>query len=146
MIRQAQQADNPLKMLITFRKMKEYGAHMLEDFFSACEGSQVIVYHPGIAIGYFAAGTTRHSGSAGLSFPLALHPPANLGHPLWQSESQPDRQPLKPQELLQSTSRMTSKSTIQSFWRKKFGQLPAHFGSPDERHTDARHPAVDLVQ
>jgi len=48
-------SDNPLKMLLTFNKMKEYGVHMVSDFYSACEGSELIIYHPGCSIGYFAA-------------------------------------------------------------------------------------------
>jgi sterol 3beta-glucosyltransferase len=141
MIRQAQQADNPLKMLLTFRKMKEYGAPMLEDFFSACEGSQVIVYHPGIAIGYFAA--ERLGIPAVLASPFPLH--STRQHTSVILYGKVKANPIVNRlsyRLLQSMLWMTSKSTIQSFWRKKFGQLPAHFGSPYERHTDARHPAV----
>jgi sterol 3beta-glucosyltransferase len=55
MIREAQQADNPLKLFFSFQKMKKYGVHMVEHYFAACEGSESIVYHPGMAIGYYAA-------------------------------------------------------------------------------------------
>ena len=141
MIRQAQQADTPLRMLFTFRKMKEYGAHMLEDFFSACEGSQVIVYHPGIAIGYFAA--ERLGVPAVLASPFPLHSTRQQTSVILYGKvkANPVVNRLS-YKLLQSMLWMTSKSTIQSFWRKKFGLLPAHFASPYERHTDARHPTV----
>jgi sterol 3beta-glucosyltransferase len=55
MIREAQQADNPLKLFFSFQKMKKYGVHMVEHYYAACEGSEAIVYHPGMAIGYYAA-------------------------------------------------------------------------------------------
>jgi sterol 3beta-glucosyltransferase len=48
MIREAQKADNPLKMFFSFQKMKKYGIHMVHHYYSACEGSDLIVYHPGI--------------------------------------------------------------------------------------------------
>ncbi len=36
MIREAQQADNPLKMFFSFQKMKKYGVHMVEHYYAAC--------------------------------------------------------------------------------------------------------------
>lgn len=38
-------SDNPLKMLLTFNKMKDYGVHMVGDMYAACAGSDLIVYH-----------------------------------------------------------------------------------------------------
>ncbi|MEI6101421.1 MAG: glycosyltransferase, partial [Eubacteriales bacterium] len=55
MIQDAQSADNPLKMLLAFNKMKKYAFHMTHEFYDACEGSELIVYHPGCTLGYFAA-------------------------------------------------------------------------------------------
>lgn len=39
MLKQAQTADNPLKMLLAFNKMKKYGIHIANEFYAACEGS-----------------------------------------------------------------------------------------------------------
>lgn len=55
LMKAAGSSDNPLKMLMTFNKMKEYGIYMVNDFYSACEGSELIIYHPGCSVGYFAA-------------------------------------------------------------------------------------------
>lgn len=141
MIRQAQQADNPLKMFFTFQKMKEYGVHMLEEFFGACDGSDLIVYHPGITIGYFAA--ERLGIPAVLASPFPLH--TTRQHTAVILYGKVKANPIVNRlsyKLLQNMLWMTSESTIRSFWKKNFGQAPAHFGCPYERHTDARHPAV----
>ena len=53
MLKQAQTADNPLKMLLTFNKMKKYGILIANEFYAACEGSELIIYHPGATIGLF---------------------------------------------------------------------------------------------
>ena len=55
MLKQAQSADNPLKMLLTFNKMKKYGALIANEYYASCEGSELIIYHPGVTLGYFAA-------------------------------------------------------------------------------------------
>ncbi|HNB55097.1 MAG TPA: glycosyltransferase, partial [Anaerolineales bacterium] len=49
------QADNPLKFLLSFNKLKSYVFDLQKDFFDACEGTDAILYHPGAAIGYFIA-------------------------------------------------------------------------------------------
>ena len=49
------QADNPFKLFLSFSKLKKYVYDLQVDFFNACKDSDVIVYHPGAAIGYFAA-------------------------------------------------------------------------------------------
>ena len=48
--REAAQADNPLKVLLSFNKLKALVFDLQQDFFNACEGSDAIVYHPGISI------------------------------------------------------------------------------------------------
>ncbi|MDP3563371.1 MAG: glycosyltransferase, partial [Methanoregula sp.] len=54
-LKQAQSADNPLKMLFAFHKMKDLITDSVDEMYAACAGSDLIVYHPGCAIGYFAA-------------------------------------------------------------------------------------------
>ena len=43
----ARQADNPLKILLSFNKLKSFAFDLQKDFFNACTGSDAIVYHPG---------------------------------------------------------------------------------------------------
>jgi sterol 3beta-glucosyltransferase len=55
MLEEAGSADNPLKMLRSFNKMKAYGEYTTKEYFKACQNSEMIIYHPGLTIGYFAA-------------------------------------------------------------------------------------------
>jgi sterol 3beta-glucosyltransferase len=49
------QADNPLKVVLGLNKLRSYIFDLQKDFFAACAGSDAIVYHPALTIGYFAA-------------------------------------------------------------------------------------------
>lgn len=141
MILEAQQADNPLKMFFSFQKMKKYGVHMVDHYYAACEGSEAIVYHPGMAIGYYAAEK--------MGIPSILATP----FPLHKTKQQTSvilygKVPSKPwinllsYSILQNMLWMASDASLKPFWKEKFGHLPASYGSPFERHTDLRHPAI----
>jgi sterol 3beta-glucosyltransferase len=141
MIRQAQKADNPIKMFFSFQKMKKYGIHMVDHYYSACQGSDLIVYHPGVTIGYFMAEK--------LGIPSVLASP----FPINRTKERPSvilYGKVKPSPLINSISYsllqkmlwMTSESSLKPFWKEKFGRLPENFGAPFDRHADARHPAV----
>ena len=141
MIREAQQADNPLKMFFSFQKMKKYGVHMVEHYYAACEGSEAIVYHPGMAIGYYAAEKLGIPSILATPFPLNKTKeqisvilygkvPSNPGVNLFSYT------------ILQSMLWMASDASLKPFWKEKFGRLPADYGCPFERHTDLRHPAI----
>ncbi|MGL5041807.1 MAG: glycosyltransferase [Culicoidibacterales bacterium] len=70
MLEAARTSDNPLKMLLTFNKMKKYAAFMAEEMFDACAGSELIIYHPGCTIGYFAAQYMDIKAVCATPFPL----------------------------------------------------------------------------
>jgi sterol 3beta-glucosyltransferase len=52
MLKEAKSADNPLKMILAFNKMKKYVIQMTGEMYDACQGSELVVYHPGCVIGY----------------------------------------------------------------------------------------------
>ena len=141
MIREASQADNPLKLLFSFHKMKQYGTHMVEHYYAACEGSEAIIYHPGISVGYFAAEK--------MGIPCILATPFPLNKTRQQTSvilygkvsSNPIMNTLS-QSILQNLLWMTSDASLKPFWREKFGRLPADYGCPFERHRDRRHPVI----
>lgn len=137
----AASADNPIKMFMAFRKMKEYGIYMVNDFYAACEGSELIIYHPGCTIGYFAAEQLgipsvlaspfpMHKTEAYLSVVMYGKAPSNL---LTKKISH---------AMLQGMLWMASKDSVKSFWKRRFGTVPEDFGCPFERHTDPKHPAI----
>jgi sterol 3beta-glucosyltransferase len=141
MVRQAQRADNPLKMFLSFQKMKKYGIHMVDDYYTACQGSDLIVYHPGVTVGYFLAE------KFGIPSVLASPFPINRTRE-WPSvilygkvKSSPVVNTIS-YSMLQKMLWMTSESSLKPFWKEKFGRLPEGFGAPFERHTDPYHPAV----
>jgi sterol 3beta-glucosyltransferase len=141
MIREAQQADNPLKMFLSFQKMKKYGIHMVNHYFSACQGSELIVYHPGVAIGYFAAEKLGIASVLALPFPLSKTK-EQTSVILYGKVKSNSVINLFSYFLLQNMLWMASESSLKPFWKEKFGHLPEHFGCPFERHTDYRHPAI----
>jgi len=141
MLKQAQSADNPLKMLLTFNKMKKYGAKIANEFYASCEGSELIIYHPGVTLGYFAAEK--------LGIPCILASPFPMHKTKEQtSVIQYGRKKSKPftnkisYTMLQGMLWLASKDSVTGFWKEKFGGKPKGFGCPYERHTNKRNPAV----
>jgi sterol 3beta-glucosyltransferase len=141
MIREAQQADNPLKMFFSFQKMKKYGVHMVEHYYAACEGSEAIVYHPGIAIGYYAAEKLGIPSILATPFPLNKTKEQTSVILYGKVPSNPGVN-LFSYTILQSMLWMASDASLKPFWKEKFGRLPTDYGCPFERHTDRRHPAI----
>ena len=141
LLRDAQTSDNPLKMLVTFNKMKKYAsriaASMTEEMYEACQGSELIVYHPGCAVGYFAA--RRMGIPAVLASPFPLHITAETASVIAYGRYK--LPPAFTYKLLQSMLWMTSKAGVSSYLKKRFGQLPDNFGCPFEK-VSRRYPAI----
>jgi sterol 3beta-glucosyltransferase len=141
MIREARRADNVFRMLVTFRRMREYGAHMVEGYHDACLGSDAIVYHPGLTIGYFMA--ERAGIPSVLASPFPIHRtsrrPSIIGYGRTRSSGLGNR---LSHTALQQMLWMTSTASLRPFWVSRYGALPRGFGVPFERHADERHPAV----
>jgi sterol 3beta-glucosyltransferase len=142
LMRTAQGSDNPIKMLLTFRKMKSFAdkaaASMTEECFHACEASELVIYHPGCVAGYFAA---RQMGiPAVLASPFPMHRTQK-----WASVVAYGRYPLLPKSLsyslLQGMLWSVSKKAIADYLKETAGSVPRNFRCPFE-HTSARYPAV----
>lgn len=141
MLKEAQTADNPFKMLLAFNKMKKYGIYMTKEFYSACEGSELIIYHPGCTIGYFAA--KKLGIPSVLASPFPLHKTREQPSVIQYGRIKPS--PLKnliSYKMLQGMLWLVSKDSIKAYWKKQFGSTPRNFGCTFERHTEGRHPAV----
>ncbi|MHB1294239.1 MAG: glycosyltransferase [Anaerolineae bacterium] len=141
LLRAAGSSDSPLKMLLAFNKMKEYGVHMVDDLYSACEGSELIIYHPGCAIGFFAA--QRLGIPSVLASPFPMHKTnAYLSVVMYGKNRSSVLNNKISYAMIQGMLWMASQGSIKDFWKKRFGAVPDGFGCPFERHTDERHPAV----
>jgi sterol 3beta-glucosyltransferase len=141
LLKAAGSSDNPLKMLLTFNKMKEYGIYMVNDYYSACEGSELIIYHPGCTIGYFAA--QRLGIPSVLASPFPMHKTKEYLSVVMYGKTQSNILTKKiSYAMIQGMLWMASKDSVEGFWKQRFGKVPDNFGSPFEKHTDNRHPAI----
>lgn len=141
LLKDAGSSDNPLKMLLTFNKMKEYGIYMVNDYYSACEGSELIIYHPGCTIGYFAA--QKFGIPSVLASPFPMHKTKEYLSVVMYGKTKSNVFTKKiSYAMLQGMLWMASKDSVKSFWKKRFGKAPDNFGCPFERHTDKKHPAI----
>lgn len=134
---QARSSDNPLKMLMVFNKMKKYGTSITEEMYDLCQGSDVIVYHPGCTVAYYAA---KDMGiPCVLASPFPMHTTDQVASVIAYGRfNLPNKLTYK---LLQTMLWTASKTNLVSFIKKRFGKLPKGFGCPFE-WIDSTHPAI----
>ena len=136
-LEEAQSSDNPLKMLLTFNKMKKYADFITAEMYDLCEDSDVIVYHPGCLIGYFAAQDMNIP--CVLASPFPMHKTDKRASVISYGRSKmPNALTYK---LLQKMLWMAAKSNVVGFYKKRFGKLPKGFDCPFEK-IDDKHQAV----
>lgn len=141
MLKQAQTADNPLKMFLAFNKIKKYGILIANEFYAACEGSELIIYHPGVTMGYFAAEKLGIPSVLASPFPMHKTKEQTSVIRYGRAKSKPLANTLS-YTMLQGMLWLASKNQVKGFWKEHFGSTPDKFGMPYERHTDRQHPAV----
>lgn len=137
LLKDAQSSDNPLKMLLTFNKMKKYAIMMTDEMNSACENSELVVYHPGCTVGYFAA--EKLGIPSILASPFPIHKTREIASVIaYGRYSLPNKFTYT---LLQTMLWTANKTGVAALWKEKYGRLPDNFAPPYER-TDNHHPAV----
>jgi len=137
LLQDAQSSDNPLKMLFTFNKMKNYVFGLTEEMFEACKGSELILYHPGCTIGYFAG--IELGIPTILAAPFPMHKTKEIASLI--SYGKTNMPIAMSYTLIQGMLWMASKTGIKKFYREKYGKLPQNFGSPFEK-IDEHHQAI----
>lgn len=140
-IKEAQSADNLFKMLLTFNKMKNYGLSIANEFYAACEGSELILYHPGCTIGYFAAEKLGIPSVLASPFPINKTKEQTSVIQYGRVKSTPFRNIIS-YHMLQGMLWLASSNSVKHLWKKEFGGLPKNFGKPYDRHTNKKQPAV----
>ena len=137
----AMQADNPLKFLLSFNKLKKLIFDLQNDFYEACIGSEAILYHPGAAIGYFAAQQLGIPSILATPFPmtptreypsLIFYDSIRLGKGFNYATH----------KIFEQVMWFATNSPIKQFWQKKFGKLPVHFGSPFSKQNTQKLPTI----
>lgn len=141
LLKEASSADNPLKMLMTFNKMKDYGVLMTKDYYEACLGSDLIIYHPGVTIGYFAAESLGIPSVLASPFPMHRTKEVLSVVLYGTSASNPITIPWS-YTLIQGMLWLASSSSVKRFWKTQFKQLPRDFSKPYEKHNQAHRPAL----
>jgi sterol 3beta-glucosyltransferase len=137
LLQDAQSSDNPLKMMLTFNRMKKYVIGLTEEMFYACKGSELIVYHPGCSIGFFAG--EKLGIPSILAAPFPMHKTKQVASLISYGKTKMPK--ALSYKLLQGMLWMAGKTGIKTFFKKEYGKLPENFGSPFER-VDKTHPAI----
>lgn len=140
LLEDAGSSDNPLKMLLTFNKMKNYGLHTNIAYFNACKDSELIIYHPGCTVGYFAG---QELGiPAVLASPFPMHKTKEYLSVVMYGKSKPTALNKKlSYKLIQGMLWMAGKNSVKTFWKNEFGRLPEGYGAPYEYHNSCEQPA-----
>ncbi len=141
MLENAGSSDNPLKMLLTFNQMKQYGYALTTEYYEACKESDLIIYHPGCSMGYFAAKALGIP--CVLASPFPLHKTKEYLSVVMYGKSKSN--PLSialSYKMLHGMLWMTSKTSLKRFFKETFGKLPKPFDAPYETHTTSLYPSI----
>ncbi len=137
----AMQADNPLKLLLSFNKLKSYVFDLQKDFFDACEGADAILYHPGATIGYFIAQQRNIPSILAPPFPMTptREYPALIFYDRARFGKAYNRLTHK---IFEQIMWMASSAPVKQFWKQKFGRAPKNFASPFPLQTTRTSPTI----
>ncbi len=137
----AMQADNPLKLFLSFNKLKAHVFDLQQDFFHACKDSDVIVYHPGGAIGYFAA---RHFNIPSvLATPFAMSPTRDYPSLIFYDAPRLGKGfNFLSHKILEQIMWFASSSPLKEFWKQEFGKLPTDFSNPFSKQASKNLPTI----
>ena len=137
----ARQADNPLKLLLSFNKLQALVFDLQKDFFEACKGSDAIVYHPGVSIGYFIA---RHLNVPGiLASPFPMTPTHDYPALIFYDAPRLGRAfNFATHKIFEQIMWMASSSPVKQFWKQEFGHVPDGFTCPYGKQNTRTFPTV----
>jgi sterol 3beta-glucosyltransferase len=140
-VRSAHNADSPLKVLLSFRELQKMVFEVQQDLFDSCQGSDAVIYHPGAAIGYFAA--QKLGIPAIFAPPFPMTPTREFPSVLFYGRT-PDLAAvnLLTHKVFSRIMWSAAEKPILAFWKRKFGQKPDSFGSPYEKQTTAKNPTI----
>ena len=139
--RGSRQADNPLKLILSFNKLKSYVFDLQQDFFDACTGSDAIVYHPGVPLGYFAAQYLKIPSIFATPFPMTptREYPALMFYNMVRLGGGFN---FITHKIFEQVMWLSSSPAVSQFWKKKFGSAPRDFTCPFGRQNTSLNPTV----
>jgi sterol 3beta-glucosyltransferase len=134
-------ADNPLKLLLSFNKLKSYAFEMQKDLFNACQGSDVILYHPGMAIGYYAAQYLKIP--AILATPFPMTPTKDYPALIFYDKVRLGRRSnWVTHKIFEKIMWFASSGPVKQFWKQEFGSAPENFTSPYPKQNTLTAPTL----
>ncbi len=128
-LKKAMQADTPLKVIRSFGTLRDYAFALQRGFYDACAGSDAIIYHPGAAIGYFAARALGVPSILATPFPMTptkAYPALVFRNAAWLG----GRGNWLSHRLFERVLWLTSRAPVERFWKEKFGHAPEAFANP----------------
>ncbi len=137
----ARNADNPLKVLLSFREMKKLVYDAQFDLYDACTDAEAIIYHPGAMIGHYLAKKFGVPGILATPFPmkptrdypaLIFYKGPRMGG--WWNEFT--------HRLFEKIMWSMSSGPIIQFWKAKFGSEPIVFHNPFLYQQQAEMPTI----
>ena len=143
-VRSTAQADNPLKVLLSFNTLKKLAADLQKDLFAGCAGSDAILYHPGPSIAYFIA---RHLGIPSiLASPFPMTPTRAYPSLIFYDKPRLGASfNYLTHKIFERIMWTAAKGSIKGFWKEKFGRVPEDLVPPFGRQTLPTHPTIVSV-
>lgn len=143
LVKDAHNADNPLKFFTSMRSEKLLGLMVdaQHDLHEACQGADAIVYHPGAGIGYFAAQELNIPSIMASPFPMTptWEYPALL---FYDGPRLGRLYNLLTHKIFEQGFWMMLKNPLHKYWEQRFGNAPQGFGCPFPRQRTATHPTI----
>jgi sterol 3beta-glucosyltransferase len=140
-VQTAHQADNPLKILLSFNKLKSLIFDVQQDMFAACAGAGAIVYHPGAAIGFFAAQSLNVPSIMASPFPMT----PTTAYPsliFYDAPRLGKRFNRVTHQLFEKIMWFASSASVKAFWKQRFGRAPQPFAAPYRQQATRRLPTI----
>jgi sterol 3beta-glucosyltransferase len=140
-VQQAMRADNPVKVLLSFHKLKKLVIGMQAQLYDACVGAELIVFHPGAVIGAQAARQMGIPAVLATPFPMS----ATAAYPalvFYRGRRWGARLNRLSHRLFQQIMAVASGSPVKSFWKTRFGVAPPIAGNPFRAAASRRNPTL----
>lgn len=137
----AKKVDNPIKFFQSFRELTNIAGELQTDLFDACVGSDLIIYHPGAAIGYFAA--QKMGVPAVLASPFPMTPTSEYPSLIFYHFPRFGRVYNKlTHKIFEKIMWMASKNPLKKFWLDRFRKLPENFSCPYGKQNTKKFPTI----
>jgi len=122
-------ADNPIKFLFSFKKLRALVFDIQKYFLEGCKDSELIIYHPGASIGYFIA--QKQNIPSIMASPFPMTPTKEYPALLFYNYPRLGKwYNMLTHRIFSRIMWFAAKGPIKKYWRKEFKKRPKNFGNP----------------